>query len=91
MKKLTIFHLENCPYCHSARRALEALRAEDPAFAAVPVEWVEESRQPERTRGMDYYYVPSVFMDGQKLYEAHPGDTDAVIMSRMRAALDAAR
>lgn len=90
MKKLTIFHLDHCPYCRAARRAVEALKAENPAYADVPVEWVEETRHPEIVRNYDYYYVPTVFLDGEKLYEARPGDSDSVILERMRAAFEAA-
>ena len=90
MKNVTILHLNGCPYCRSARRALQALAAESPAYAAVPVEWVEETEQPERTQGLDYWYVPSVFVGGEKLYEAHPGDSYDTILTHLRAALDAA-
>ena len=62
MPKLTLFHLDDCPYCHAARRAIEALRSENPAYADIEVEWVEESRQPERVKGYDYWYVPTVFL-----------------------------
>ena len=90
MKKLTVFHLDHCPYCVNARRALEALRAENPAYARVEVAWIEESRYPELARARDYYYVPAVFVGEGKLYEARPGDSYETILDRMRSALDAA-
>ena len=87
---LTLFYLENCPYCRHARRALEALRSERAEYAAVPVEWVEETRSPERVRGLDYYYVPSAFLGRRKLYECHPGDGYEAVLAGLRQALDAA-
>lgn len=91
MKKLTLFYLENCPYCHNARRALEQLRAEDPACAQAEVEWIEESREPELAAQYDYYYVPSAFVDGCKLYEAHPSEPFEECKAHLREAIMAAR
>ena len=90
MPKLTLFHLDDCPYCHAARRAIEALRSENPAYAGIEVEWVEESRQPERVKGYDYWYVPTIFLGHQKLYEARPGQDYEAILGHIRAAFDAA-
>lgn len=90
MKRLTLFYLEDCPYCRNAKRALAQLRAENPAYEAVEVEWVEESRSPARAAQFDYYYVPAVFLGTRKLYEAHPGEAYDACRERLRAALDAA-
>ena len=77
MKKITVLHLDDCPYCHNAKRAMEELKAENIEYAKLDIEWIEESRQPELAKpyGKDYYYVPSIFIDGQKVYEAHPGES----------------
>lgn len=77
MKKITVLHLDDCPYCHNAKRAMEDLRATNPDYAKLIIEWIEESRQPELATAYakDYYYVPSVFVDGEKIYEAHPGES----------------
>ena len=77
MEKITVLHLDSCPYCHNARRAMEELTAAVPEYAEVDIEWIEESRQPELAKpyGKDYYYVPSIFIDGKKVYEAHPGES----------------
>lgn len=90
MKDLTLFHLENCPYCHNARRALQALTAENPAFAAVKIEWVEESREPARAEQYDYYYVPTVFAGSEKLYEAHPGESYEACKENLKKVLETA-
>ena len=89
MEKLTIFHLDDCPYCHNARRALEELTAETPKYGGVAVEWVEESRHPEIVEGRDYYYVPTIYAGDRKLYEAHPGESYSECREHVKAALDA--
>ncbi len=90
MKKLLWFYLENCPYCRAARRALDELIAENPAYAAVDIEWVEESEDPVLADQYDYYYVPTFFLDGRKLSEARPGESYETCRRRVREALDAA-
>ena len=89
-KKLTILHLDDCPYCHKARRALDELCEENPAYRDVAVEWIEEERECEAAgRYTDYYYVPTIYAGAQKLYEAHPGDDYGKIKAAVKAALDA--
>lgn len=90
MQPLTIFYLENCPYCRNARRALQELTAEMSAFAAVKIDWVEESRQPALAEEYDYYYVPSAFLGREKLYEAVPGESYMVCKTRLSFVLNKA-
>ena len=90
-KKLTILHLDDCPYCRKARQAFEELQAEHPAYRGVAVEWIEEQRQREAAgRFKDYYYVPTIYAGGKKVYEAHPGDDYETIKANVKKALDAA-
>lgn len=35
MKKITMIKMQGCPYCAKAAEAIEELRAEQPAYAAV--------------------------------------------------------
>ena len=89
-KKLTILHLDDCPYCRKARQALDELQEADHAYRGVAVEWIEENRQPEAAvRYTDYYYVPTIYAGGQKLYEARPGDDYETIKANVKKALDA--
>ena len=89
MKKITLFYLTNCPYCHEARRALAELGEENPAYAAISVDWIEESQQAELASQYEYYYVPSIFAGDKKLYEAKPSENYALIKKNVREALDA--
>ena len=90
MKKLTLFYLEGCPYCDNARRALGELGEEKAEYAAAEIEWVEEGRQPSLAEGYDYYYVPTVFLGREKLYEAHPGESFDACKDELRKCLDQA-
>ena len=89
MKKITLFYLENCPYCHNARKALAELVKENPAYGSIEVDWIEESREPKIAEQYDYYYVPTVYDGRQKLYEASPSESYADCKKKLKAALDA--
>lgn len=90
MKKLTMFYLENCPYCRNAQAALAALRELDSAYGQVEIEMIEESRQPELAEQYDYYSVPTIYAGDRKLYEAKLFDNYDVIKDNLQAALDLA-
>jgi len=90
MKTVVFLHMPGCPYCTAARRALAQLRAENPAYAALAVEEIDETADPRRAAEYNYYYVPSFFVGGRKIYEAHPGDSDRTVASNVHRALDAA-
>ena len=90
MQKLTLFYLESCPYCRNALAALDALRKADPDYAAVEIDMIEESRQPEIAERYDYYRVPTIYSGEKKIYEAKLFDSYDVIEKNVQAALDAA-
>ena len=90
MKNLTVFYLENCPYCRKAADAVKELKAENPDFEKVEAEWIEESRNPEIAEKYNYYYVPCVFLGGEKLYECSPSDGSDEIKRRFEAAFKTA-
>lgn len=89
MKKITLFYLEHCPYCHYARKALEELKEENPKYGEIDVEWVEESIHPDIAGNYDYYYVPTIFCGDRKLYEASPSEDYEACKKNVKAALDA--
>ena len=86
MKKITLIKMNGCPYCASALRAIEALKEETPAYAALSIDIIDENEQPTLAQpyATDYYYVPTFFVAGQKIYEAHPGDDDATIKTAVQ-------
>lgn len=64
--------LSDCPYCHRAFVIEEELKKENPAYAAVVPEVIDESVHPEIADSLDYYYVPCYFVDGKKIFEGVP-------------------
>lgn len=83
-----VFFIDGCPYCRNARKALADLIAENPDYGKAEIEWVNEEMQPERTKGFDYYYVPTFFIGEQKVYEASPGDDYEKIRGNIKRGLD---
>ena len=88
MKEIFLFHLANCPYCINARKAIEALKFENPAYRDIQIRWIEETQEPEMLKGRDYYYVPTIFYGDQKLYEAQPGQDYDTIKENVRRSFD---
>ena len=76
MKKITLLKMQGCPYCAQAFGAIKEVKAEYPEFADMEVEVIDKKND-ERAKDFEgkYYYVPSMFIDGEKIYEAHPGET----------------
>ena len=90
MKTITAFYLNGCPYCRNAKAALQELIKENPAYGKVPIDWYEETENPEAVKGHSYYYVPSLFIGTEKLYEAQPGQDYDAIKGHVRNVLDKA-
>ena len=76
MKKITLLKMQGCPYCAQAFAAIKEVKAEYREFADMEVEIIDKKND-ERAKDFEgkYYYVPSMFIDGEKVYEAHPGET----------------
>lgn len=72
MKKILMFTMERCPYCVRARRWMEELAAENPGYAKLEIEIIDELEQPELADTYDYWYVPTYYVDGVKLHEGVP-------------------
>lgn len=90
MREIEIFYLTGCPYCVNARKAVEELLAEDPAYQALSLRWIEENEEQDLANCRDYYRVPSLFYNGDKLYECSPFQGYKVIKTHIRAAFDQA-
>lgn len=87
MKKIIMIKIPGCPYCAKARKAIEELHGEE-KYKSVPVEEIDETTQPKLAKpyGKDYYYVPSLFIDGKKQFEAKPGmDYDTIRAAVVKA------
>jgi len=89
MKTITLFYLEGCPYCINAKKALSELQREKPEYQEVQIRWIEESQESELAGSYDYYYVPTIYYESKKLYEAHPSESYEDIKEKIRTALEA--
>ena len=90
MKDVLMFYLEDCGYCNKARRALAELREELPGVDLSRIQMVEESLEPDFAAGYDYYAVPTFYIDGKKLFEAHIGMSYDDIKREVRRVLETA-
>ena len=63
-----------------------------PEYANAEVEVIDEQLQPELVTPYNgkYYYVPSLFIDGEKLFEAQPGQDYETIKAAVEKTLKAA-
>ena len=67
--KLTLFILDNCPFCKRALQYISELKKEYPEFQCIELEIIEESKQQELAGSYDYYYVPTFYLGKEKLHE----------------------
>lgn len=51
---------------------MDQLRKQHPEYEKVQIEVIGESKEPEKTEGYDYWYVPTFFVDGRKILEGVP-------------------
>ncbi len=68
MKPIRLFYLKNCPFCKKALSYIDALKKQD-AYKDIEIEMIEESEQSEIANQYDYYYVPTFYVDGEKVHE----------------------
>ena len=90
MKDVLLFYLDDCGYCVKAHRALAELREELPGARGLKIRAVEETEQPAFADRFDYYAVPTFYVDGVKLFEAHIGMSYEDIKQEVRRVLEAA-
>ncbi len=81
MKSVKLFYLKNCPFCKKTLRYIDEARAAHPELAAVEIERIEESEQPDVADAFDYYYVPTFYVDGVKVHEGgiYPDEVEAIL------------
>ena len=76
MKNVEMFYLKNCPYCKKAMNYLDELKSSDIRFKNIHITMIEESEQKELADSKDYYYVPTFYVDGKKVFEGAPDKSD---------------
>ena len=88
MKSILMFHRDDCGYCLKARQALDELMVENPAYRDLEITRIEETQQPALADQYDYYAVPTFYVDGKKVFEAHIGMSYESIKDAVREVLD---
>ncbi|MDL2236646.1 thioredoxin family protein [Christensenellaceae bacterium OttesenSCG-928-K19] len=71
-KHVKMMVLDRCPHCRRAFELMDDLQKKHPEYSAVEVEVIEESREPQKTEGYDYWYVPTFFVEDVKIHEGVP-------------------
>ena len=90
MKKITMFYLTDCGYCHKAHRALDELMEQNPAYRDIEITKIEEDEQKEIAAQYDYWAVPTFYVGDEKVFEAHIGMSYEQIFAEVKKALDLA-
>lgn len=90
MKKITWFYMNGCPYCRNAQKAYDVLVKEHPEFQNIEIRKVNENEEVAFANAHDYYYVPTLYVGNEKVYEADPSQGYDEIREHVEEALKAA-
>jgi len=69
MKKITMFTMESCPYCKAARKWMSEIFESDARYSEIPLTIIDETQEPELAAEFDYYFVPTYYLDDEKVHE----------------------
>ncbi|MFR5077727.1 MAG: thioredoxin family protein [[Clostridium] innocuum] len=72
MKHVRMMYLKGCPHCKAAFAMVKELQDSYPELRGVNIEAIEEQEQKKLADSLDYWYVPTYFVDGVKLLEGVP-------------------
>ncbi len=72
MKQITMFVTSWCPYCRKARNLMEELYKENPAYKNLNLKIIDEEMNPDIAKQYNYYYVPTYYVDSDKIHEGVP-------------------
>lgn len=63
-----------CPHCKNAKKWIKELKEENPEFEKVDLEIIDEEKEVEKVEALnfEYYYVPTFFLESEKLHEGVP-------------------
>ncbi|MFI3328019.1 MAG: thioredoxin family protein [Rikenellaceae bacterium] len=69
MKKVQLFIQARCPFCVKALRYIEDAKQQNEELKGIEIEIHDEILEPDFADTFDYYYVPTLFIDGEKVHE----------------------
>lgn len=84
---LLFFFQPGCPYCRQAEKLLAALCEEHPEFKKIKIRRVDETRESAYADSFNYWYVPSFFLGGKKLYEANSTESENTMRQKLQTVL----
>mgnify|MGYP001148664414 CR=1 FL=1 len=76
MRDVLMFILPGCPHCRYALEAQEELLRAHPEWRDIPLRIVDESQERAFADAHDYYYVPTWYVGGEKVFEGHAEPED---------------
>ena len=80
-----MFMFAGCPHCAKALSMIEKLKEKNSAYETVVIDVIDEKLNPDEADKYDYYYVPSLFIDGEKIHEGVP--TEEAVEKVLKTAL----
>ncbi len=72
MKTITMFETSWCPHCKQAHKFMDELMNENPRYKDLKIQIIDEELEPEVANSYDYYYVPTYYLDSEKVHEGVP-------------------
>ena len=75
MKDITMFMFDECPHCQLADKFIRELQQEE-QYKDLVINRINEKKQPEVADQYDYWYVPTFYVDGEKVHEGHAEKED---------------
>ena len=75
MTDILMFMMSSCPYCKKAEKYMAALM-KDPKYADLQIARVDENKEPEVADMYDYFYVPTYYIKGEKVFEGAATEAD---------------
>lgn len=72
MKDVLMMMMAGCPHCRRANQMIEELMEEHAEYRSISIRRVDENVDKALADSLDYYYVPTFFVDGKKMMEGVP-------------------
>lgn len=72
MKKIRMFMASWCPHCTRAENWLNELLEENPTYKMLEIEKIDIDTQKEKLVDVDFYYVPTFYIESEKFFEGVP-------------------
>ena len=85
--EILVFELPGCPYCRRGRKLVSELSEELSLKDRVTFRYVDETAEKALSDAHDYYYCPSWFLNGRKIYEEDPSRSEDAARGLMRCVL----